>query len=261
MEWFAMRQRFFGAAIEKNLSEVRRALRRITMKSEHPEAKCLLSKYPTLPRTIEDLYHPFMDKSPLSNYYLAFMLEDRNRMQVASMDGFPFAQAIMAPDNSTMLIDVANKYGEPVALYRLGKFKQCAETGNIRGILAYVSTLYLDDVQRYIWLDKGIKMWFKKNVKSGKACLDIFLENVLFIYPVANNSLLYEMGRIVYDNNITHTDSTINMVKNNYIHQCTYYREAVITWSLVALRLNIYKDLRVLIGKIIYSMRVEGEYD
>lgn len=42
--------------------------------------------------------------------------------------------------------------------------------------------------------------------------------------------------------------------------QCSAARRAIESWTLVAIRFNIVKDVRVLIGKMIWKAKEEANY-
>jgi hypothetical protein len=51
-----------------------------------------------------------------------------------------------------------------------------------------------------------------------------------------------------------------NQVVEFYNFQLTSYRKAVDTWVLVGMRFNVVKDIRKLIGKMIWDARKEAKY-
>lgn len=137
------------------------------------------------------------------------------------------------------------------------------ENSSVNEIYEYLEYLNLNYPIRWMCL--------KKALKSDDKRIDVFL---LCIERVTNEKAMYILGSILkknYINNILfgrfefHPLDTLNKCSDAYIDfynlQRSQTRLAINTFSLCGIRLGLYKDVRVLLGRYIWKTRKEGPYE
>jgi hypothetical protein len=127
----------------------------------------------------------------------------------------------------------------------------------------------LDSPLRWRMLGECVRKKLQHNHFSESAEVFVRDMNVAFSggWGHADMATMFEIGRAVRDHVDTswshvfrvHADrQTLNnamMCLNYYKHQLAETRKAVEAWTLVAMRLGIYKDVRKLISKCVWEMR------
>jgi hypothetical protein len=146
-------------------------------------------------------------------------------------------------------------------------FLVAAQLGHIYSMNAFGRLLDASDPQRWLWWGRaavlGESRWFlyyfsrsveKFNSGSGNAA------SVFQIGKALNGHVSVEHGTIFglnnkFDNRIGHANSAIS-----FYLQCAACRRAVDAWSVCAARIGVVKDIRVLIGKLVWETRVLALY-
>ncbi len=143
-----------------------------------------------------------------------------------------------------------------------------AELGHVGAAVEYGRLLYFSDPARWLWFERAALRGrpalflrsFPKQVKqffssSGNATV------VFLIGRALKGSINMEKKRIFgtgykFDSCI----SLANQAVSFYDSQIKSARLAVDTWTLVATRLRLIKDMRMFIGKMIWEARFEANY-
>ncbi len=148
------------------------------------------------------------------------------------------------------------------------KFLVAAELGHVWAADDYGSLLDESDCARWIW-------WSRAALRgSSYSFLASFSEQIeLFFSGSGNATILFLIGRALKEN-IDAAEEEIfrvgvdfdshigpaNQAVSFYSSQIKSARLAVETWTLVATRLRVMKDMRILIGKMIWEARFEANY-
>jgi hypothetical protein len=133
-----------------------------------------------------------------------------------------------------------------------------------------VDELY--EIIEYLNINEPIRwMCLKKALKGDDKRIDCFIYR---IDRVINEKAVYIVGSILKKNYIDnilfgrfefHPSDTLNKCSDAYIYfynlQRSQTRLAVNVFSLCGIRLRLYKDVRVLLGRYIWKTRKEGLYD
>ncbi len=143
-----------------------------------------------------------------------------------------------------------------------------AELGHIRAAEDYGNLLGKSDPVRWFWWSRAaLRGW-------PSSFLDHFAKQVeQFFSGSGNATIVFLIGRALKGNiNMENRqifrekydfDSLIgpaNQAVSFYESQIKSARLAVDTWTLIATRLHVMKDLRVYIGKMIWEARFEANY-
>jgi hypothetical protein len=143
-----------------------------------------------------------------------------------------------------------------------------AELGHVRAMGCLGELLDKDDPQRFFWLGRAAANGESDSFLNG---MSIEMRNfnsgtgyakVVFVIGRAlkghiNNEKQAIFGR---DNNF---DTYIGLAKQAlyfYEFQLQSYRKAVDSWTFAGLRNNVVKDIRKMIGKMIWDAREEAAY-
>jgi hypothetical protein len=137
------------------------------------------------------------------------------------------------------------------------------KNSSVDELYEYIEYLNLNDPIRWMCL--------KKLLKGDDKRIDVFL---LCIERVINEKAMYILGSILKKNYIDNMlfgmqfsshlldiSMCFNIYIDFYNFQISETRLAVNTFSLCGIRLGLYKDVRVLLGRYIWKTRKEGLYD
>jgi hypothetical protein len=112
-------------------------------------------------------------------------------------------------------------------------------------IAMYEYALLCDHIEKWKWLIKCLPY------KEDYICVNHFK-------GTEPSFVVFKIGQICRN------DRTLDLKRsraiNFYNFQILKYQEAVHAWSLCAKRLNLYKDLRILIGKMVWESRYDAVY-
>jgi len=149
--------------------------------------------------------------------------------------------------------------GERNGLFAVGNYLDAGQLGHVEGMRKYGMILGKSNPQRYVWLEKveeefkmeaRLKKYFEsRSSHMTRAC--VFVIGRLFTTKIAKRrpSMLADLRT-----------QNLRRAMNFYESQCAAARSAVDAWTLVGIRFRVVKDVRILIGKLIWNAREEAEY-
>jgi hypothetical protein len=154
-----------------------------------------------------------------------------------------------------------------------GKAKEnlliAAELGSVDAMDLYAKCLHKNDPQRYIWLGQSaarghpdslflseMKQQMEKlNSGTGHAKVVFAIGRALKGHINVKKRSIFgdmrEFGSYVFP---------AKQAFEFYTYQVECYRSAVDNWTLVGMKNGVVKDIRLLIGKLIWDLREEAEY-
>lgn len=293
-EWYKIRDTLFGdnrISVKNNLEE---ALR-LAATCEHPEAKWLISVAGSA-RTTQEAAEAFraLGSDNAKATCFAWMMgvrRDLLPLQRSAAQGFAFAQAWLAGrlqgEERFKLSLAAAEQGEREGFLRMGYcwrdgegtcevdrnqarkyFALGVERNCIWSCLALAPMLHDDDVNRWT-------LWGKA-AKQGETYdfLRRFTQEVQrFNAGEGDAATVFEIGRVLHGQINVTAESIFNDKRNFsrlikpalqavqlYEAQIVACRKAVDNWTLVGIRLRVVKDIRKVIGKLIWDARGEAKY-
>jgi hypothetical protein len=273
--------------------DVKRALELAA--SQHPQCQWLTDlfalKNVSTREDARDVFLACKKKSPASLCFTAVLSSPHDDVllrQCAEL-GYPLAQAIMADWSSgeerLRFAKSAASQRERDGFYWLGccykdgsgcekdlnKAREfyliAAQLGEVMGMMFLGQLLHATDPQRRVW-------WGRAAVLGHAGP---FLDNFSFVVEMFNfgpgndavvfqigkalNGRVTEMREIFGSIRYAHRIGQANFAVSFYKSQLAACRRGVHTWSLCCLRLNIYKDIRVFMGKMIWETRELALFD
>jgi hypothetical protein len=293
LEWYKIRDTCFGQNwVDRNIPLA------IELASSclHPDARWLTEACAGQDVTTkEDAKRVFSalgqnDARTLCFLWLMGDRRDLTSLRRSAEHGFAFAQALMAweteGDEKFKFAQLAAAQGERDGLYVLGccfrdgegcekdldKAKEnflCAiELGHVSAMLWLGELLDESDPQRWHWWGRAAALgnsWnflsnFPKQVGlfnsgSGSAA-------VMFVIGQALQGHVNERARTIFNRDYEF-DSFIGPAKQAlafYEAQIKATKDAMHAWTLVGIKLNVVKDVRKLIAKLIWNAREEALY-
>jgi hypothetical protein len=137
-----------------------------------------------------------------------------------------------------------------------------AELGHVFAMICFGQLLEESDSLRWFWWGRAAKRgeqysflgYFAQQVEEFESGSN----NTAAVFQIGrtlNGNVDVEKRTICGDDDFYDRIGPANSAISFYKAQLTACRRAVDTWSLCCLRLNIYKDLRVLMGKMIWESR------
>ncbi len=164
-------------------------------------------------------------------------------LERAANFGCPIAQVLMfnsTTDKKWLELAMKQYYGRAYFVYGLSydcipSIQKSAEMGCIDGMVQY-SKYCLPVIGGAYWLCKAY-------IKSGKFAyiLDLIKER---------NWCTDEILQIGY------MCDDFKYARDSYVKKCVLIKESLSAWSICAKRLKVYKDVRVLIAKMVWKERV-----
>jgi hypothetical protein len=145
----------------------------------------------------------------------------------------------------------------------------CANFGDCVAMICYGKLLHIDDPNRCKWLGKALVCGHRT---TATFLSDLVKHMKCFDRGEGNNRVVFAFGRVlkghvdVSDDQIFEVESFAFHVRLSlaaidfYEFQLEYYRKAVDIWSMIGVRNGVVKDIRKMIGKIIWDFREEAEY-
>ena len=144
-----------------------------------------------------------------------------------------------------------------------------AELGSVSAAIDYGSTLEENDPARWVWFSKvAVCGWPASFFQSFPRQVEQLMSGS------GNATVVFLIGRALKGNmdmekkkifgkgyNFDSLISPANQAVSFYECQISCARLAVDTWTLVATRMHIIKDIRVFIGKMIWEARFEANYN
>ncbi len=135
-----------------------------------------------------------------------------------------------------------------------------AELGDVAAAAAYGQMMDESDPLRWLWLGRaamcGEPFWFVRSFSKLLTATSVFL-----VGRALDGNISLEKKKIFgTSHNFDSLLGPANQAVSFYDSQIQSARLAVDTWSLVSTRLHLIKDMRILIGKMIWDARFEAKY-
>jgi hypothetical protein len=297
LEWYKIRDTFFG---ENKVSQNIPLALELAGRCQHPDARWLTEACAGKDVTTkEDGKRVFSalenDTRALCFMWLCFgseELEDMSPLRRSAELGFAFAQAWMAKrtrgEERFKFAQLAAAQGERDGFYWLGvcfrevegcekDLDKAKENWLLASKLGYVLAMYwlgvlLDEsnAQRWRWWGQAAALgssWdflvtFRKQVEllnsgSGSA-------SIMFAIGQALQGHVNEQERKIFRSSNISFESRIGPAKQAmafYEAQIKATKDAMRAWTLVGIKLNVVKDVRKLIAKLIWDSREEALYN
>jgi hypothetical protein len=282
LEWFEARDMLLRDNFVKQ--DVKRAVE-LAAASNHPQCQWLTSLFADkVVKTTEDACDVFLadeKKSSASLCFAALLSRPVNEafLRQSAELGCPLAQAKMAKNTTRsemfQFAKASSSQRERDGFYWLGigcekdleKAKEfllvSAQLGQVSSMSSFAVLMNFSDPQRWIWAGRaavlgdpnGFLCWFtihvqKLNAGSGNGAL------VFLIGKSLNGRVCVEERTIFgkdwfFGERIGPANSAISFYKS----QLTACRRAADIWSHVGIRCGVVKDIRVLIGKLVWESR------
>jgi hypothetical protein len=286
LEWYKVRDTFFG------VNYVSRSIPlaiQLASTCEHPDARWLTEACAGKDVTTkEDAKRVFLGLGQNDARALCFLFLLRNGAEWAPLCrsaelGFALAQAWMAcrsrGEERFKFAQLAAAQGEREGLVWLGlcfcdgegcekdveKAKDCflhaSELGDV-GACEYLGSI-MDDDRRWEWLCRaavgGSSRTFEREFAHQVNLLDSGTGNPAVVFAIGrtmNGSVNAEEG-MIFETHSDHIDAAEAAVAFKKV-QVEATKDAMKAWSLIGLRLNVSKDIRKLIAKLVWDTRGEA---
>jgi TPR repeat protein len=286
LAWYKIRDMLFGHYFAKQ--DVKKALE-LTAVCNHPDAVWLTKLFAGSDvNTPEQARQVFLDceNDARALCFAALLLWDEEKVRRAADLGDSLAQAWMA---SATLGEEGFRWAEKSALqgerdgfYCIGRWFEdgedverakknyliAAELGNIHAVITLSELLDETDPKRCYWLGRAAI-----NGNDGPFLNEMVVQTQKFYSGTGHADVVFAIGRAlqghidddkktIFGNN-WNCDSLIgpvNQALHFYNFQLQSYRRAVDNWTLVGIRNGVVKDVRKMIGKMIWDSRENAEF-
>jgi hypothetical protein len=145
-------------------------------------------------------------------------------------------------------------------------FLVAAELGDVHGMLRLGELFDRNDAQRFVWLGKaalsGDFMAFLE--EFGDQIQNFNSGSAVFVIGRVLRGRIDNKKRTIFgknDSEIYPRVGLANQAVHFYEFQLQSYRKAVDSWTIVGLRNRVVKDIRKMIGKMIWDAREEARYE
>jgi hypothetical protein len=269
--------------------DVKRAIE-LTAASQHPQCQWLTSlfagKTVSTNQEARDVFLAEEKKSPASLCFAAVLYPGDEALLRQSADlGYPLAQAKMAEETSGeeqfRCAKFAASQRDRVGFFWLGiccehnmgcekdldKARECylvaAQLGLVESMSAFGRLVDESDPLRWLWsgraaelgqpglfLGKFSELIEKFNSGSGNCAVMFQIGKALSGHASAEKGTIFGKSK-KFDKLIGPANSAISFYKSQ-LYAC---RRAVDVWSVCAARIGVVKDIRVLIGKLVWETR------
>ncbi len=295
-KWLDVRDTLLGANFKEQDITAASAL---ACECKHPDAMWLASIFEGKDvSTKEDAREVFLqcENDPRALCFAWWMTDgdDSSLIRRAAEMGYAFACAALcqelwfqSKEEVLLLAKVATSKGEREGFYWLGRcyhlgvgevrnlilakqnFFVSAELGDVSAALQFALLLDQSDPACWIWFARvalhgsPLHLFHRSFAKqvlrffsgSGNA-------TVVFLIGLALKGNIDVKKKMIFgdDYNFDSLIGPANQAVSFYDSQIRSARVAVDTWTLVATRLNLIKDMKIVIGKIIWEGRFEANY-
>lgn len=291
-EWYKIRDMLFEQNYVKR--DIVGALK-LAKNCKHSEAQYIANLFHDKDaKTVQEIRNVFLSQPETDFRALCYSEQfgrnferDINRIRLSAKLGFSLAQANMCEfvDGHEFLNFAqksASKY-ERDGFYLLARYYDdideleevedlnvkskenyliAATLGNVNAMSEYSNYLNITDTTFWYWIGKAAKLGdctrFLSVIREVILCPSSCMFQIGFDL---NNCIDYEKKEIfgevfLFDKIVEPATQAVNFYK----FQQSSYRAAVDTWTLVGLHFRVVKDIRILIGKLIWECRQEAEY-
>jgi hypothetical protein len=294
LAWYKIRDTMFGDNSAKQ--DIKKAFELASV-CEHPNAVWLTKLFAGRDvNTEEEARQVFLgcENDPRAICFAGFFEWQEDEIRRAADLGDAYAQMAMAANAANeerfRWAEKSAAQGERDGIYWLGecyrKGKGCApdlkrakETfaiayglGSVCSISSLGYLFHLDDPQRFCWLGKAAVSGFDrfalmdfmdgmvKQVRRFNA--EALGANVVFVIGRALRGNIDNEKETIFGEGFSFDAriSSANQALQFYEFQLQSYRKAVDSWTIIGLRNKVVKDIRKLIGKIIWDTREEAGF-
>lgn len=294
-EWLVIRDMFFGQnCVEQNIAK---ALG-LAKACKHPDAQYLANLFAEQDVTTQaDAYTIFSQQPETDARALCFGASfgihsnvDCKNMQQAAQLGYAFAQSSMIDylpmtNDSIQIAISAVENRERDGFFLLAHLLQlheihekdnddarkyyliAAQLGHVKSMIGYVHCFFGRNLDGWTWSSKAAKLGdasdflrvFCKHVRAKTS----HSPEIMFVMGKTFNGNICDEQQSLFGRKMIDL-SKINPAKRVvefYKNQLAAYRAAVDTWTMIARRLGVVKDMRRMIGSMIWNAREEAEYE
>jgi hypothetical protein len=289
LAWYKIRDTLFGHNwIEQ---DVRKALELASV-CEHPNAVWLAKLFAGCDVTSdEEARQVFLgcENDSRAHCFAGFLGRPFDVIRRAADLGDAFAQAGMARqserDERFRWAEKSAAQGERDGFYELGycyqygwgwkdlerakeNFLAAAELGYVNAMVYFGQLLDKDDPQRFVWLGRAAAKRHSSDFLNEMVDQIRNFDNgtgharVVFAIGRALRGHIYNEKRTIFGEgyNFDAHIGLANQALHFYEFQLQLYRKAVDSWTIVGLRNGVVKDIRNMIGKMIWDAREEAAY-
>jgi hypothetical protein len=276
LQWYEVRDTLLGRNLKKQ--DIAKALT-LAAASKHEDAQWLVSfcarhNY----EKVGGLGYLFL-KEPNDRRALCFAAAfagDETLMRRSASLGYAFAQAYLAnaprSSESLQFAQLAANQGERDGFRRLNtkeSLLRAIDLGCIESMSSLAQLLPQSDPERFYWLGKAASFG-----ASLCFCSDFPKEIRLFLDGHGRSDVAFAIGQALDHGHVNFELRKIFNIQYSldallaparqaiafFRKQIQAARQSVRLWTLIAIRLRIIKDIRKLIGEIIWAGRSEGTY-
>jgi hypothetical protein len=291
LAWYKIRDTLFGANNVKQ--DIKKALELASV-CEHPNAVWLTKLFAGREvASREEARQVFLcrENDPRALCFAGVLVIDFDKLRRAADLGDAFAQAEIAvhtgDEESFRWAEKSAAQGERNGFFQHGycyrdgigckqdperangNFLVAAELGHVAAMVRVGEFFDKDDPQRFLWFGRvaatGGSYDFLyemrdhiRNFISGTG-----QPNVVFVIGRALKGQIDTEKRTIFGRTVSNFDTfsgPANRALHFYEFQLQSYRKAVDSWTVVGLRNKVVKDIRKMIGKMIWDAREEAAY-
>ncbi len=189
-----------------------------------------------------DLYQTLTDAANAGCFYahgftMSFIMTPdipREMTEIAAEQGCPVSQCIMhRKTGDAVWAQMAADQGYSEGFYLLGKFREAAELGHYQAMVKYANQC--TGPEGWYWVCKAWKYQHKED------------ETFLKWHNCTEYDDLCQVGILL---------PGCTSARAVYLEHCKRVRAQIDMWTLIAKQLGVYKDIRLLIARIIWKNRV-----
>ncbi len=286
--WYVVRDMFNGAnSVKRNIPE---ALKLATT-CKHPEAVWLTSIFAMHDNihTQKDARQVFLShKNDDKAAYFACLFDVNTPINQPLLkrlvNGYQYYSASLPFVTDIHWAENAASQGERDGFYWLGycydqgygceksktlamiNYLNAAFLGHRRAMAYYATHLAFDDPQRIVWLVKAGNVFGRDLVTE----MDQQMENFNAYWHLRRIKVVFALGRglkgRIEESFIIGVFCSPKTIKNAtqairfFEFQLQEYRKAVDTWTIIGLRYNVVKDIRKMIGEMIWKARDDATF-
>jgi hypothetical protein len=246
-DWYQIRNLFLGLNYK---SRNFRAALSLAKKSTHPNAVWLCELYPDkTPKSVWEIVSVLeRDHSALSTTFVGILYDNYECIYEGARGGCILAQSLLLRiDDQWEESVLANHGNDPIILYHLAQhlqlftlLRRSAELGHIDAMIEYAKVGYSQfDPRKLEWYTSEVL-----SVRNGRKAINQMIAR----FPDIPNQFLYHFGKLL---NCRY--GTVTFIAQHYKVAVAGCSGAVATWLMSAKKLGIVKDVRCLIGRMLWK--------
>ena len=210
----------------------------------------------------------------VSDYYFAERGDDVNQFLYAERSALQYDPAgmtalatlffegigcIKQPEKAEFYYKFAASLGSVSASYEYGQILLVKDTTNLEAYIFLGKAWKVSHVifNQFRYAAEDVMLQVKAGLpKENLAPILFCIGEILCVKPLRNeNPNAIRRNRRCVDRN-----ACVMIAAEMYKEWCRKARLAVDTWSLIAKRLGVHKDIRILIGKMVWDMKSDADY-